>query len=453
KDIFEDSIAGISLEKAYREFRLDSKKSDTVIVAVLDMRFHINHPDLKGFIWKNIGEIPNNEIDDDYNGYIDDVHGWNFLGNKRGQQAYRANFEYVRIIRKYDSIFKNKNIDSINPKDSIKYKMYIDALKEYDAEKKYVLRRLRVLKYEKVKKNFLEQELSKMFPNKELTIEELSEINTEDELVEKRIKTLINYKKDSLKNEQNIALENRYLDIYLNIDFNERQIIGDNVDDITDTSYGNNIVLADNSENSHTHGIKVAGIIGADRNNNIGIKGITNRVKIMPVAISPYGDEQDKDIALGIRYAVNNGANIINISSSKSFSLNKKWVIEAIQYAEKNDVLVITSAGNEAKNLDVSQNYPNDTNEDNTEIVQNFLKVGATSYDAGENIIHYTSNYGKQSVDIFAPGREIFTTQSNNSYGYNSGTSYSAPIVSGIAALIRSYYPNLTAAEVKQIIM
>ena len=173
----------------------------------------------------------------------------------------------------------------------------------------------------------------------------------------------------------------------------------------------------------------------------------------MPVAISPYGDEQDKDVALAIRYAVDNGAKIINISSSKYFSMHRNWVMDALKYAEEKDVLVVTSAGNEAENLDKKQNYPDDTDEKNNEVLKNFLKVGASTYELNENIVHYTSNYGKESVDIFAPAKNIYTTYPNNAYGFSSGTSYSAPVVSGIAALIRSYYPNLSASEVKTIIL
>ncbi|WP_420571372.1 S8 family serine peptidase [Kordia sp.] len=450
KDIYEDSIPGISLDKAYQEL-LKNKKGDTIIVAVIDMRIDKNHEDLKDFIWVNKDEIPNNNIDDDNNGYIDDMNGWNFLGNTNGEQAYRANFEYVRVIRKFEDKFKGKHIDEI--KDTINFKLYLKAKQEYSEELAYVKRRLRSLNYQKIRKNFLEEQLGEIYPNTKLTVEVLQNLKPTNSTIGKNIQTLIKYKKDSIKNVADFELEQRYLDVYLNLDFKERDIIGDDVDNINDIPYGNNNINADNSEGYHTHAIKVAGVIVANRNNNLGIKGVTNNVKIMPIAVSPYGDEQDKDMALAIRYAVNNGAKIINISSSKNFSLHQDWVIDALKYAEKKDVLVVTSAGNGGSNLEEKQNYPNDTDKDNTEVLKNFIKVGASAYQLDENLVHYTSNYGKESVDIFAPGKDIYTTHPNNSYGFSSGTSYSAPIVSGIAALIRSYYVNLSASDVKTIIL
>jgi len=437
KDIIKDTIAGISLNRAYQELERLHRNPDTIIVAVLDMRIHKNHEDIENFIWKNNNEIPNNNIDDDNNGYIDDINGWNFLGNSKGGQAYRANFEYVRIIRKFDDQFKNKRIDEI--KDTLNFNLYLKAKREYSEEIEYVRSRLRSLNYQKIRKDFLDKQLGKIYPN--------------NSIVEKNIQSLIGLKKDSTNNAADFLLQQRYLDIYMNVDYKERAVIGDDVSDINDIHYGNNIITSDNSEGSHTHSIKVAGIIAANRNNELGIKGITNSVKIMPVAISPYGDEQDKDVALGIRYAVDNGAKIINISSSKNLSLHKEWVMDALKYAEQKDVLIITSAGNEAENLDKKQNYPNDTDIRNNEILKNFIKVGASTYEPNENIVHYTSNYGKESVDIFAPGKDIYATHPNNTYGFSSGTSFSAPIVSGIAALIRSYYPNLSASEVKTIIL
>ncbi|WP_298517174.1 S8 family serine peptidase [uncultured Kordia sp.] len=451
KDIIKDSIAGISLNKAYQELEKLQASPDTVIVAVLDMRIHKNHEDIKQFIWENPNEVPNNGLDDDKNGYIDDINGWNFLGNSKGDQVYRANFEYVRIMRKFDKKFKNKRIDEV--KDTINFKLYLKAKQEYSEELGYVKRRIKLLNYKKRRKIFLDKQLGKKYLNTKLTIEVLQNLKPTSSIVEKNIQTLIRLKKDSIKNVADLELRKRYLDIYLNLDFEEREIIGDDVNDINDTLYGNNKISADNTDGAHTHAVKVAGLIAANRDNNKGIRGVTNLVKIMPIAISPYGDEQDKDIALAIRYAVDNGAKIINISSSKYFSLHQDWVMKALQYAEKRDVLVVTSAGNVGYNLDEMQNYPDDTDKGNTEILKNFIKVGASTYQLDENLVHYTSNYGRESVDIFAPGKNVYTTYPNNTYGFSSGTSYSAPIVSGIAALIRSYYSGLSASDVKNIIL
>jgi subtilisin family serine protease len=241
----------------------------------------------------------------------------------------------------------------------------------------------------------------------------------------------------------------------LNLDYNDREPIGDLYpDDLNYLNYGNNVVNFNTS--LLDHGTLVAGVIAANRVNDIGAKGITNAVKIMPLSISAYGDEHDKDMTLAIRYAVDNGASIINISSGKNFSLHQQWVNEAIKYAAKNDVLIITSAGNDGLDLDERNifNYPNDTDDRDKEISNNFIKVGSSAYAIGESLFDTGSNYGQREVDIMAPGVEILTTAPlRDQYVSKSGTSFAAPIVTGIAALIRSYYPKLTAEEVKNIIL
>ncbi|MCH2195652.1 S8 family serine peptidase, partial [Kordia sp.] len=293
KDILEDSIPGVSLDKAYREL-LTNKKRDTVIIAVIDTRLDVNHEEIRDYIWTNEDEIPNNRLDDDNNGYIDDIHGWNFLGNEKGEQAYRANFEYVRIIRKFKERFEGKKREEIGSEFINDYDLYLKAKKAYNDELKYVRKKLSSLHYKKVKKNFLERELAKIYPEQKVSVETLQNIETADKKVSQYVKDLIKLKKDSLRNANNFALEKRYLNIYLNEGYKEREIIGDDVDDINDVPYGNNKITSDNSEGTHIHAIKVAGIIAASRNNETGIKGIINRVKIMPIAISPYGDEKNQ---------------------------------------------------------------------------------------------------------------------------------------------------------------
>ena len=202
------------------------------------------------------------------------------------------------------------------------------------------------------------------------------------------------------------------------------------------------------------HGTHVSGIIAAERNNGIGINGVANNVLIMPVRAVPDGDEYDKDVALGIRYAVDNGAKVINTSFGKAFSTNPEWVIDAIKYAAKHDVLIVNAAGNDGINLDEKRIYPNDQTPDNPqEISNNFLTVGALNYEYGSNLVAGFSNYGKTNVDVFAPGTKIWSTTPNNSYKFLQGTSMAAPAVAGVAAMIREFYPKLTAGQVKQIII
>jgi subtilisin family serine protease len=243
---------------------------------------------------------------------------------------------------------------------------------------------------------------------------------------------------------------NERLDYYLNIDFDGRSVVGDDPDNIDDRDYGDNNVMP---KNGSIHGTHVSGIIAAVRNNGLGSNGAANNVKIMAIRNTPNGDEYDKDVALGVYYAVDNGAKIINMSFGKSFSPHSDWVRDAIAYAAKKDVLIVAAAGNDSKNTDEGQYYPNDQIGVGGEVSDTFLKVGATTYDYGSGIISGFSNYGKSSVDVFAPGSRIYATVPDGKYRFLQGTSMASPLVAGIAALVLSQYPKLSAAELKQILM
>jgi cell wall-associated protease len=245
------------------------------------------------------------------------------------------------------------------------------------------------------------------------------------------------------------------LDTHFNLNLDGRAIVGDDPNDITDTNYGNNEVSGPTKDKKDVkHGTHVAGIIAAKRDNNIGINGVANNVKIMVVRAVPDGDEYDKDIALGIRYAVDNGAKVINTSFGKYFSPNPEFVIDALKYAASKDVLIVNAAGNEGLDMDTKMVYPNDQTPQNTnEIVDNILTVGALNYEYGSGLVAGFSNYGKSSVDVFAPGTKIWSTTPNDTYEFLQGTSMAAPAVAGVAAVIRAFYPKLTAAQVKHIIM
>jgi subtilisin family serine protease len=231
----------------------------------------------------------------------------------------------------------------------------------------------------------------------------------------------------------------------LNPDYNPRTIVGDNYEDASERYYGNNEVEGPDA----MHGTHVGGMVGAVRNNGIGIDGVCENVKIMAIRAVPDGDERDKDVANAILYAVNNGAKVINMSFGKQYVYNKKVVDDAIKYAMSKDVLLVHGAGNDALNCDEAIVYPNDQMLDNT-LVNNFLNVGAN--DISGNTASF-SNYGKNNVDVFAPGVRIYSTMIDYKYEYLDGTSMASPAACGVAALIRSYYPELSAAQVKEIII
>jgi len=443
-DLATDSIPGMSLKQAYKF--VEGKKSTTVIVGVIDSGIDIEHEDLKNVLWYNTGEIAGNGIDDDKNGYIDDINGWNFLGGD-GVDAPEQ-LEITRLTAKMNARFEGKTIDQISEEDKADFEQYQVYLKAYEASSsKHFQTMERLAQVEGVMNSVKE------FTGKEtLTLEDLQAIKTDDPKMQAQVGGLVNM----FSNGFDEAAFNEYytsqkVNKNYNFDFDGRAIVGDNPEDINDVVYGNGHVMG--SKEIESHGTHVSGIILANRNNDLGMMGIANNAVLMAVRTVPDGDERDKDVALAIRYAVDNGAKVINMSFGKSWSPNPEWVFEAFKYAEKNDVLLVHAAGNDGKDIDVSENWPNDTADKITEMVDNILTVGAMSSNYDENIPATFSNYGKKNVDVFAPGVQIYSTVPNNEYAKYNGTSMASPEVAGVAALVRSYYPELSASQVKHIIM
>lgn len=434
-DLIKDSIPGMSVDKAYAEL-LQGKTGKKVIVGVVDSGVDIEHEDLKGVIWTNPKEIPGNGIDDDKNGYIDDINGWNFLGD-----VVNENLEMTRIVKKGDD-------------GSEQYK---NALAQYTEKYEKALK-------DKEQVDFLldvHKTIQTTLNKKEYKSEDLNSITSTDSKVarSKMVMTQIFTNAGPTFNPETELEDYREhvyneLDFNLNKDFDGRKVLGDNAEDIKSTKYGNNIVFGPDKEKA-LHGTHVAGIIAQVRGNNLGGDGVANNVEILTVRAVPDGDEYDKDIALAIRYAVDNGAKVINGSFGKSFSPHKQWVYDAIKYAAKKDVLIVHAAGNDGYNIDEKQNinYPNDSEDNVKEFADNLITIGAINKSYGQNVVAGFSNFGKLNVDVFAPGEEIYATVPNNKYKYLQGTSMASPNAAGVAALIRSYYPKLKAAQVKKILM
>lgn len=228
------------------------------------------------------------------------------------------------------------------------------------------------------------------------------------------------------------------------------EVTGDNYNKIKDRFYGNSNVQVNGK--SALHGTHVAGIIGAERNNGVGMDGVADNVRLLSVRAVPDGDEHDKDIALGIRYAVDRGAKVINMSFGKGYSPEKKWVDKAVRYAEKKGVLLVQAAGNDKTNIDVKPSYPTAIYT-NGKKASNWITVGASGDTHIGGIATPFTNYGKEMVDVFAPGIQIYSTApGGDKYANLAGTSMAAPVVSGLAALIMSYYPELNYKEVKYVI-
>ncbi|MEX0273815.1 MAG: S8 family peptidase [Flavobacteriaceae bacterium] len=437
-DLATDTIPGMSVDKAYRDI-IGHRKGSKVIVAVVDSGIDLAHEDLDGVLWTNRGERPGNGKDDDNNGYVDDVHGYNFLG-----ESYNEQLEMARIIRlKLGGAAEQARAKTDLDAD---YQKALQNKQQYEQIKQAVVNADAAVKKHLGKSDYTKKEVAAIEPKDETMAQHknvMMQMFSYEDDVSKIFKEL----------DEGIKYFSDQLNYNLNVDFDGRKEVGDNPYDINSRNYGNG--NPKNRYEDESHGTHVAGIIAAERNNGKGINGVANNVQIMSLRTVPNGDEYDKDVALAIRYAVDNGAKIINGSFGKSFSPNADWVYDAIKYAASKDVLFVHAAGNDGANLDdpSNPNFPNDQVNNGPEIADNVITVGALAPKYGSNMIATFSNYGKINVDVFAPGDDIYSTMPGNKYEFQGGTSMAAPAVAGLAALIRSQYPKLTASQVKKIIM
>tara|TARA_R110002049_G_scaffold59518_13_gene160947 strand:- start:6391 stop:8058 length:1668 start_codon:yes stop_codon:yes gene_type:complete len=454
-DLISDTIPGMSVERAYTEL-IKKKKGEKVIVGVIDSGVDIEHEDLKNVIWTNKDEIPGNGKDDDNNGYVDDIHGWNFLGDIVGE-----NMEYARYIKKLRPKYEGKTENSISAADRAEFALYQKAKAEYEKEAQESM--ANKAQYEQILAQVqpAHAAMTKKFGKEDYSKQDLAGIENPTEQEKQYIAGLtqmLSYADTVPEVIDQLTSGVDYfggrLETHFNLEKDFRGVLGDDPDDITDTNYGNNDVDGPDPEKEDAkHGTHVAGIIAAQRNNGIGMDGVAGNVEIMVCRAVPDGDEYDKDIALAIRYAVDNGAKVINTSFGKYYSPHPEWVWDAIKYAASKDVLIVNAAGNEGINLDTTQVYPNDQEGTGPEMGDTFITIGATNFKYGSELVANFSNFGKSSVDVFAPGVKIWSTTPLNTYEYLQGTSMAAPAVAGVAAVIRSLYPDLKASEVKQILM
>jgi len=449
-----DKVYGVGSEEAYKTLATSTSKKmiKTTIVAVIDSGVDPNHEDLKDVIWLNEGEIPDNGIDDDKNGYIDDVNGWSFLGGKNGDINYEAT-ELARIVQKGKKKYQNLTDES---------KLSGDELKEYQEYKKLnekftneLINQEKQLESIKAVEAYLQK--VKTQNNGVLNKEAFKNYKPEGEMETQLNKAIIPAISLGLVKPEEIEAQVKDgIDHFepmvkyskLDSDSLRTFMVGDDVNNSSEKYYGNNHVQGPDAR----HGTHVAGIIAASRGNKLGIEGIANNVKIMILRAVPNGDERDKDVANAIYYAVDNGATVINMSFGKYYSPDKKLVDAAVKYAQSKDVLLIHAAGNESKDNDVELSFPNREFLEGG-IASNWIQVGASAYKKGETIIGSFSNYGQTKVDLFAPGVDVYATVPGSKYESLSGTSMASPSTAGVAAILRSYFPELKAEEVKAVMM
>lgn len=442
--------AGVQTEKAYK--LLKGRDSKPVIVAVIDSGVDIEHEDLKGKIWTNTKEIPGNGIDDDNNGYVDDVYGWSFLGSPNGKNQQYARLEKTRIYAMYKDEFDNLEEAQVPTNRRADYDLFIAAKKSMEDDRE---------QYESYKSQMgqlpmimqmVPQMVGQALGKENYTLKDLQKWKPKDAQQEQFRQLAIAIETGELSDEviqAQIDQVNAMLDYYLNPELNDREFIGDDANDFNDVKYGSNDVIGPDA----THGTHVSGIIAAIRGNGLGGDGVAENVQIMAIRAVPDGDEADKDIALAIRYAVDNGAQIINMSFGKGFSIHQKEVYEALKYADEHEVLCVHAAGNSSLNLDVEQNFPTDKYSFQENSFKHYLTVGASTRFPKGKLAAVFSNYGQTKVDIFAPGFEIYNAVPGNKYRKLQGTSMAAPVISGMAAVLKSYFPELSMGQIRDIIM
>lgn len=446
-----DSFYGISTERAYRELLSDKKPSQKIVIAILDTGVDFMHEDLKAKIWTNPGEIPDNGIDDDKNGYIDDVRGWNFLGGKDGTPVIHDTYEVTRLYARYKPIFENIDTTRLNGKTKKEYELYKKIRTDYDKLVRRNESMMNTLNSMKERYEKAERIIAEYFGTDSLSNEQLEDIDTGIDSVDlsaQFIARLMKMEFNPEKIQKAVEKIDNTINYCLNLEYDPRYIVGDNYADPEERYYGNPLVRGPEP----THGTHVSGVIAADRSNNTGINGIAENVELMILRVVPDGDERDKDIASAVYYAVDNGARIINMSFGKGYSPFKESVDKAFQYASKHGVLIVHAAGNDSENNDKVFNYPSRFYCSGKEC-KTWIEVGAISWKNGTNKISGFTNYGRKNVDLFAPGEDIYSTIPGDKYRDADGTSMAAPVVSGVAALVWSYYPDLSTKQLKKIIL
>jgi subtilisin family serine protease len=456
-----DKVAGTSADAALKMLKEKGKKGQTIIVAVLDSGVDANHEDLKPIMWVNPNEVPNNGIDEDGNGYVDDIHGWNFIGGKDGKNVHHDTYELTREYVRLKNRFAGTEPAKLYGDAKKEYAYYEEIKKAFEERRAEAEEQKAGMESQFVKYDNAFAAAQKALNKKEIVEADMEALKKADKdaatALEKLFKNGVTQADFEKQKAEALEYYNGQLNYGLNPDYNPRTIVGDNPNDVNERFYGNNDVQGPDA----FHGTHVAGIIAAVRNNDIGIRGVADNVRIMSVRCVPDGDERDKDVANAIRYAVDNGASIINMSFGKGYSPNKKLVDDAIKYAEEHDVLLVHAAGNDAENNDTDPNFPNDMYAEpmkkglfgKQKNATNWMEIGALSWKSGEKRVASFSNYGKKNVDLFSPGVAIYSTIPGSKYGNAQGTSMAAPAAAGVAAILRAHYPELSAAQVREVMM
>ena len=439
-------VRGISAARAYEQLLAGRQPRRQVVVAIIDSGVDILHEDLDDVLWKNEDEVAGNGQDDDRNGYVDDVHGWNFLGGRDGRNIDQDTYEVTRLYAAYRTRFANVRQDTLSAAARRDFDEWQKVRSDFEEAREQAQEQLQQVAAINRAYAILRTALN----GGPLTIPAVRALTPTAPDVRQAqaiyLQVAPNYSEEDIeeiREHNESALQYGY-----NPDFDPRPIVGDRYTDVNDRQYGNmNVAGPDPS-----HGTHVAGIVAAERGNGRGTDGIAPSARIMVIRAVPDGDERDKDVANAIRYAVDNGANVINMSFGKGYSPQKAWVDEAVKYADSKGVLIVHGSGNDGEDVTTTPNFPSRFYLDGGAATR-WIEVGASNWHAADTLVADFSNYSREKVDVFAPGVDIYSTVPGNKYEENSGTSMASPVVAGLAALIMAYYPELEAAEVRKVIL
>jgi cell wall-associated protease len=439
-DPVSDGIMGVGARRALRELLGNAAPKRLITVAVIDGGVDTSHTSLRDALALNLRESPANGRDDDGNGYADDARGWNFIGGPT-ENIDDDRLEVTRLVAtcranggkspvaapcaQLESEYRSSRAEAAAQWDQLR-----PVVTEYDSLLTVVAKQNGVAKAD-------------------ITDASLGTLTSKDAGGRAALERLRMFAGNGLSPSVSRAVRKQVqqrLEIGYNLAFDGRKVIGDTP--AMGRRYGNANVTGPDA----SHGTAVASVIGAIRGDS-GFVGVAPGIRLLPVRVVPNGDEYDKDVANGIRYAVDAGAQIINMSFGKPYSPGKAVVDSAVQYAVSKGVLLVHAAGNESADVDAKPTFPSATYAGGAARAATWIDVGASSWRAGDRLAAEFSNYGKASVDLFAPGVSIFSAAPGNGYAREDGTSLAAPVVSGVAALLMSQFPTLTASDVKRILM
>lgn len=452
-DLEKDGVVGVSVKEAIAFAESKNRKAKEIVVAVLDSGIDTAHYDIRNRLWVNPGEIAGNGIDDDANGYVDDVHGWNFIGNNKGENVVSDTWEITRFYRLLKAKYDGKSKSDVAKENREEYKLWLEVKEELEGLRKDYEKNLKNQKNLKRALMSASKDLKENMKGQEFTLDNIKKLEVEEGSKLEKSKKLVIALKSNGYSEKAIDGGIDYFEMMLNKKLNPeyktRQIVGDDPSNPNDSLYGNNNINAGDV----SHGTHVAGIIGADATNDIGTKGICPTSRLMVLRVVPGGDERDKDVAMAYRYAAKMGAKILNCSFGKTYSPYKEMVDDAVRYVDQKGAVIFHASGNDGVNNDKVVHFPVKTFADEKTHAKNWITVGSNTKHNDERVLSSFSNYGAKEVDLFAPGSDILSTYPVSKLRAISGTSMATPVVSGVAALVWSYYPELTVDQLMEVLL